>query len=154
MPRDSSAFQVFPDAPDWAWLGRHRSAGSLVRFGQSLEEVGTFAAGRLAYLATPYVEFDGGRALAAAHAGEWQEQLELLDADVVSPAVRSWSAEERRGPFGTLARPLPNWWGLLRSAQLVVVPPMEGWGRSQDVWGAVRAAVRSNTPVLVVGGAG
>lgn len=139
----------------------------LVHVGASPEVVARQNAG-LAYLATPYTKevlvkgkwsFDRSvmlSTLAARHV------LLLMRAGVtaVSPIVLAAEALHAQPSVpGRKVSPLDHarWTEWCRpmfvASQLVVVPNIPGWDRSEGIWAEVQAALAHNTPVFVYGGA-
>jgi hypothetical protein len=43
-----------------------------------------------------------------------------------------------------------DWPSILRATDIVIVPPMEGWKASLDVWHASRAALEISKPVYTL----
>ncbi|MEX0281329.1 MAG: hypothetical protein AB3N13_09100 [Arenibacterium sp.] len=56
----------FPAAPDWTWLGWFWKPGGLLRHRGELSEVAADAAGKLAFLATPFANVFRGPCPASA----------------------------------------------------------------------------------------
>ena len=153
---------VVTPKPDWPWLREKTPSASLLWFDQNLQDVKRHAAGRLAYMATPYIEFEAGREQAAAVAEQWERVLVALGLQIAAPAVRSWRYEQARIDHAASLNPLqpekapalPNWWAMLQACQLMIVPPVPGWDQSVDVWNAAGKAVRCNMPIMLIGGEG
>lgn len=149
MQRDPAPFE-FPREPDWTLLDQVFGPTQLLRMGAKgcLQE---HCRGKLAYLATPFHEFEGGPVLAAAKAERWMDSLALVGLIPVSPAVLCQQALERHSGWDAAPIEFPEWPMILRQASVVVVPPMDGWAVSLDVWHAVCAALRWNMPVFILG---
>lgn len=130
----------FPDAPDWRWLRLHWPEPALLVTGARLEDLARAESGRLACLASPYADFEGGKALAADTALAWLAKLAEAEVLGLSPA---WNAEEARLPAAQPDK-------ISRVAELVVVPPVEGWAQSIEVWQAVCTALAGTKAVYVL----
>lgn len=159
----------FPARPDWAAL--HVYEGVTLRRDVTVAELRRLAMGGLVYLATPYsrraVDERGRWSLdlsitAMSEASVWAWRLTRAGLSVVSPVMMSAQmvhdeyASER--PHQNALDPLDGraWetWctPMLAAAQLVVIPPIDGWDRSAGIWREAVAALGANKPVFLMGG--
>jgi len=136
--------------PDWGWMRAQFPKDRAMRFDQKISNVVRRGRGRVAYLATPYLEHEAGPGRAAECAAKWISLLGHEGVTCHSPAIEAWKAETSRGAFGAMDGQLPDWRAMLRASNLVVVPPVSGWDASQDVWAAVNCALVLNIPVFVL----
>lgn len=132
----------FPDAPDWHWLRLHWPEPALLVTGASLGDLARAENGRLASLATPYADFSGGTVLAADMAAGWLVVLAEIQVPALSPAFIAMHAGQKIARTEAVSR----------LAELVVVPPVEGWAQSIEVWRAVCCALAGNKPVYLLKG--
>lgn len=136
--------------PDWGWMRAQFPKDRAIRFDQKISNVVRKGRGRIAYLATPYLEHEVGPAQAAKCAAKWSSVLGHEGVTCHSPVIEAWKAETSRGAFGAMEGQLPDWRAMLTSSDLVVVPPVRGWDGCQDVWAAVNRALVLNIPVFVL----
>ena len=137
------------DRPDWIGLNRDWGLTALLHLDVDMVTLALRAAGRVAYLATPTTEAGRGSILAADMADEWRRSvIGLAKVRCYAPAVNAQIIADFGGVGASTCKPqLPL---ELRLVELVVVPPMQGWSRSIDVWRVACAALAANLPVYVL----
>ncbi|AUQ93846.1 hypothetical protein PhaeoP66_04685 (plasmid) [Phaeobacter inhibens] len=133
---------AFPDRPDWVWLRWYWGVTDLLRDGVTLDDVAARERGRIACLATPYSDFPGGPVLAADYAAEWAGLLCGAGLLPLSPALSAFEAGAASAEVGSVSR----------VAEFVVVPPIEGWRQSVEVWRAVCTGLAAMQPVYLLNG--
>jgi hypothetical protein len=139
-----------PDVPDWDFLHAHWAATGLLRLSVSEPVLQKCSRGRVAFVATPSDEFEGGAALAAQYAAEWQGVLCALGVIPVTPAVMAQLVRDCPGPFGAVGVTPVDWPSILRATDIVIIPPMDGWRRSLDIWRVACAALATSKPVYTL----
>lgn len=126
----------------WQRLRDRAASAALLHEGVLLADFATRAVGKLACLATPYAGFDGGPVLAADTAVAWMGVLAGAGILPLSPAfMASEAGLDVEDPMG-----------VVRCADLVVVPTLPGWQQSVGVWQSAFLALEMNKPVFVLDG--
>ena len=141
--------------PDWNDLGVDFAGSGLLFFRLSVAELKRRARGRVCFLAVPYAELTTGRALVAGQAAEWRAHL-LPDVVAVSPAVDSETLLEA-GRASVSAANNAVWWVdmtrmYLNASEAVIIPPIDSWESSREVYQIAEAALAVNRPVYVIEG--
>lgn len=147
----------WPVDPDWHWLlsSIYVDCG-LVCPDATLEDVAKASQGNLCYLATPYskqvylgaqtmVRFNGDLGWAL----HWSARLAVYGVTAVSQIVSSAYLPpfiEQRDPSFWAAWGLP----LLLNSQCVIVPPLDDWRKSPDVWHAVQLACQNTKKTYLI----
>lgn len=145
---------------------KHRQSG-LVVDNAGIGAVTAMCRGRLVYLATPYsklaVDHDGvwrqELSVAAGQAAcEWVWRLTCAGVSVVSPVVQAVEALRYDYSGEAVLDPLDaGFWQawcrpMLNAADVLVIPPVDGWSESQGIFHEVLWFVRHNRPVRIMGG--
>ncbi|GLO71838.1 hypothetical protein MACH17_33550 [Phaeobacter inhibens] len=128
--------------PDWVWLRWYWGVTHLMRDGVTLDYVAKRERGRVACLATPYSDFPGGSVLAADYAAEWSGLLSGARLLPLSPALSAFETGAASAEIDPISR----------VAEIVVVPPIEGWRQSVEVWRAVCTGLGAMRSVYVLNG--
>jgi hypothetical protein len=140
--------------PDWDDLGVDFAGSGLLYFRLSVAELKQRARGQVSFLAVPYAELTTGRALIAQQAAEWRAQL-LPDLVAVSPAVDAEALLETGRASVSAANNAAWWRGMTRmylnASDAVIIPPIDGWDRSLELYQIAEAALAGNRPVYVIG---
>lgn len=142
----------YEGAPDWGDLQR-----DFVGLGGLLEvptnEVKRRAAGRLGLLAVPYAGLRLGREVAADQAQNWRAHLlpevvcisPVLDAQLMLDCgLRSEAVDDAGDDWPALVRKH------LRLCDAVIIPPIAGWDRAQDVFQIAATALNFNKHVFII----
>lgn len=132
----------FPDIPDWAWLRWHWQGHDLLRERASLLAIARRERGRTACLATAYDPMGEGPTMSADAAAVWLMDLAAAGLAAHSPAFQA-GHQGRKAAAPEVLMP---------SCDFVIVPPAVGWREAQDVWDAVRLALRAVKPVYLMEG--
>lgn len=158
----------FSPDPDWSAL--HEFEGLTLLRDIGVAELAARFRGRLIYLATPYsrraVDENGAWCLyrsmtAAAEASAWAWRFARAGLTAVSPVMLSaqmvqdeYAAEHPHADaLGPLDHAAWETWcrPMLAAAELVAIPPIDGWDVSRGVWRETVAALAVNKPVIVMG---
>lgn len=123
-------------------------------------EVVAAGRGRLAFLALPWTQLarEGAGAIALEGSSVWSGALGARGLAAISPALCLLSAARAladRPDLGALdpsdSRVWADWCGpLLARADLVVVPPVLGWGEAPEVEAVCQQANLLKTPVYLI----
>ncbi|WP_121068284.1 DUF1937 family protein [Chachezhania antarctica] len=157
-----------PAIPDWTHPAlNHCAAAGLLTHNATPALIARHAAGRIVYLATPYVDdiagdangmpFDldasiacGDAAMACARELVLAGVTALPVAALMAGMVQADMDEFRLDP---LDREFWACWSapFLRGAGAVAIAPVPGWNASAEVWAVLRWALGLRTPVFVMG---
>lgn len=149
---------------DWAALqGAHDGPRGLLRADMVFSDVVAACKGGLAYLATPYSRevLRNGRWSAllsdvkAWEAARWAAWFAVNGVTALSPiaqAVAMINANAGSDSLDPLDAKFWNAWcrPMLRNCDAVIVPPIDGWDRSQGVWMETAWALGRNRRVFLV----
>lgn len=152
-----------PVVIDWAMLSGLYSGSGLLMLDAAFEDVLRHARSSLAYLATPYSkevldargQWSAVRSELLGHeAATWAGHLAVNGVSAISPIIQSsWMVS---ADFAHNIDPLDdvfwiNWCRpLLVKADLIIIPPLNGWDRSRGIWHEVWQALHNNKPVLQI----
>ncbi|WP_422074136.1 DUF1937 family protein [Tranquillimonas rosea] len=148
---------------DIHWPALRRAAPQHVFSNMPLDHSVAAARGKLVYLATPFRRqvvdskgrFSRRRAIqAAARAQRWVGALAVERVTAISPVALSVNLSA--GPAAKIDPMDDDFWSrwftpLLTRADLVMVPPLEGWAESEGVWREALVAVARGIPVHCIG---
>lgn len=156
---------ILPKHRDWAnpILDLLSEAG-LFKYDLSFSQIVSECRGRFCYLATPYSkraicedgEFSPSASLeCAVRAARCARALAVEGVTAVSPIIQA--AEMVQADFlDQTIDPLDaafweNWCApMLRAADVVIVPDLDGWAHSDGIWTEVRAALITNRRVFLM----
>lgn len=155
-----------PEKPDWSAsaLDRYERSGLLQRDAELMDVV-VHCRGRLVYLATPFTDRVtdecGGFCLISAldyaqRGAKVSRCFAIEGVTAISPIVNAVDlvcADQLDEALDPLDRVFwARWcWPLLSAADVVVVPPIEGWQDSSGIWAEVSSALSQNKRVYLIG---